>query len=813
MTGTGSEKYPFIVDNWEDFRKIHTNSDNTYVRWADSENKVIDFNNIMPSGFSEDIVFPANVDFNGWKLRNIRINSGGIICLNISNLIIEDFIFSSAEYGFLTGFPNRAGNMKNCVISGNISCENSLSLLSNVTATDCAFNVKVETDSEFWLTKSTWGDFRNCDTVLDITANEIRLTYNKFSGQCYFRGNFNVTGDLPVVISAERGNIFDFYCNREIQYTGKGLCIYNSDKLKTTDNSSNNILPCTTEQLKNADFLYSIGFPIRTEKEHTFTLEQGDIDIIPGLNIPNPTPQYDNNTVRTVEYIPITTAYSDITVNATAFINSIPRTPEVQMFYYNNIGDSKITGNSDYSKESPITENISKYGDYFRIQCNFLKVKIFVHSNIRLFPENVEMTIDGNNYSWYIDTNGYPHGDSMPYAPARKPIVSPVPQREYVIIYDKNTAQDDFNNNGMAVLEPISCTVTENFNADWTVTLEHPIDRNQKWKYIKEFNILKVLGQLFTIKKIEHSWSGNSGKVTAYAEHIFYQLNDRWIFKGADIYAESGYWLIRSILEHSDTKHQSGHISYNFNFYSDITNETVDFDMSTIAYYKWNPLQNAMTPVEMLLGSDGFTANFGGDLYRDNFYFSLNEHMEHHLENSFDIHVGLNLHGIRRTVDTAELCTHFTAYDKYGSGVSVYWDIHGGIPHHIVRSQEYNFGDNYEESDIDLIGHEAQKYFGQHMEPQIEISVDLEDVRYNPDYAEFANNPRYKVGDRGRIYDERLGISVDSHIVRTVKDGLSGKNLEITFSNVTGFGNFGDYDISFEQIAKPDLPENPAENE
>ncbi|MDE6798309.1 MAG: hypothetical protein K2J36_09925 [Ruminococcus sp.] len=365
----------------------------------------------------------------------------------------------------------------------------------------------------------------------------------------------------------------------------------------------------------------------------------------------------------------------------------------------------------------------------------------------------------------------------------------------------------------MAVLEPISCTVTENFNADWTVTLEHPIDRNQKWKYIKEFNILKVLGQLFTIKKVEHSWSGNSGKVTAYAEHIFYQLNDRWIFKGADIYAESGYWLIRSILEHSDTKHQSGHISYNFNFYSDISNETVDFDMSTIAYYKWNPLQNPMTPVEMLLGSDGFTANFGGDLYRDNFYFSLNEHMEHHLENSFDIHVGLNLHGIRRTVDTAELCTHFTAYDKYGSGVSVYWDIHGGIPHHIVRSQEYNFGDNYEESDIDLIGHEAQKYFGQHMEPQIEISVDLEDVKYNPDYAEFANNPRYKVGDRGRIYDERLGISVDSHIVRTVKDGISGKNLEITFSNVTGFGNFGDYDINFEQIAKPDLPENPAKNE
>lgn len=292
-------------------------------------------------------------------------------------------------------------------------------------------------------------------------------------------------------------------------------------------------------------------------------------------------------------------------------------------------------------------------------------------------PENVEITVTGNNYSWYIGKNGFPHGDDMPYAPARKPIVTAVPQRDYIIIFDKNTSQNEFDNNGLAVLEPVSCTVTENFNADWTVTPEHPIDREQKWKYIKEFNILKVLDQLFIIKKVENSWNG----VTAYAEHIFYYLNDLWIFKGADIYAETGYWLVRSILDHADGKNQSGHIAYNFNFYSDITSENVGFDMPEIAYYKWNPLQNAMTPLEMLLGSDGFTANFGGNLYRDNFYFSINENMEHHFENSFDIHMGLNVKGISRKTNTESLCTHFTAYDKFGSSAWVYWDVHGGISH------------------------------------------------------------------------------------------------------------------------------------
>lgn len=99
------------------------------------------------------------------------------------------------------------------------------------------------------------------------------------------------------------------------------------------------------------------------------------------------------------------------------------------------------------------------------------------------------------------------------------------------------------------------------------------------------------------------------------------------------------------------------------------------------------------------------------------------------------------------------------------------------------------------------------------MNPEIEISVDLEDVKYSPDYIEFANNPRYKVGDRGRIYDERLGISVDAHIIRTVKDGITGKNLEITFSNISGFSNMGDYNIDFDEIQKPDLPEIPEENQ
>lgn len=371
--------------------------------------------------------------------------------------------------------------------------------------------------------------------------------------------------------------------------------------------------------------------------------------------------------------------------------------------------------------------------------------------------------------------------------PENTPFVRPVPQYEYITVYSMNTKQDDFNNNGLAVLSPISCLVTENFNAGWNVSLEHSRDAHGKWRYLVEFNILKVLGQLFVIKSVTY----NSNSVSVYAEHVFYQLNDAWVKKGSSIFGSDGKQILRNILENSTLEEQTGDNIYRFECGSDLNSENAEVDMDAVTANKWQPIQNATTPMELILGSDGFTANFGGDLYRDNFYFSLNKHMENHIENSFDIRMGVNLKKITKKTDISELCTHFTAYDKYGSGVSVFWLSHGGIPHHIVRSQTIDFGENYTETNFNLLGYEAKKYFGQHMQPTISYEISLEDVKNTPDFVDFVNNPRYKVGDRGRIYDEALDVDIDAHIMRTVKDGMTGKTLEIAFSNTTGFSNMG----------------------
>ena len=386
------------------------------------------------------------------------------------------------------------------------------------------------------------------------------------------------------------------------------------------------------------------------------------------------------------------------------------------------------------------------------------------------------------------------------------PNLDTLPNENYITIYDMHTKQNDFENNGLAVLTPISCTVTESYNAEWSVTLEHPIDREQKWKYITEFNIIKVLGQLFVIKKVDHSWTGNSGKVTAYAEHVFYQMNDAWLKQGTYISGADGKSIIANALIWSDIGNfETGETTiYIYGFNSDLTDKNVGIHMLSVCRNKWNPIQNGMTPNEFLLGNDGFIANFGGELYRDNFYFSINKEMENALSDSFDIHIGMNLTGIRRTIDTTSLCTSFTAFDKFGNGISHFWKNSYTVPHHILRSQVYDFGENYT-GDMELLNHEAKKYFDKYSEPTATFTVTVEDVKNNPDYKEFANNSRYKVGDRGIIFDERLDTSVETRITKTVKNGLNGKLLEVVFSAVKGYSR-GDYDISIEEIT-PIQPE------
>lgn len=145
MTGSGTEQDPIIVENWDEFTTATETTPDGYIKWADSDNKIIDFNDIKPEGFDEVIYFPANVDFNGWTLRNFASNSNYAIRYKsksgiIENLILENIYISSANTSYLL---YGIYELKNCQFSGTIRCNSSVYIFSCCGLNMCSVNISI----------------------------------------------------------------------------------------------------------------------------------------------------------------------------------------------------------------------------------------------------------------------------------------------------------------------------------------------------------------------------------------------------------------------------------------------------------------------------------------------------------------------------------------------------------------------------------------------------------------------------------------------------------------------------------------------
>lgn len=403
--------------------------------------------------------------------------------------------------------------------------------------------------------------------------------------------------------------------------------------------------------------------------------------------------------------------------------------------------------------------------------------------------------IDGVQYSittpypkelWRI-SYGILYHELLPIRPS--PPAAPVNQREYICAFDYHTLKTEFNGHGLGVLRPTSCLITEELNGNYELTIEHPIDSEGRWEWIQENNLIKALGQIFTIKTVQISYKGSVGKVKAKAVHVFYQLNDWWIRRGAHLVGQSVNALMASAAAFTEKHPEIGDTSYTFGFSSD-----VPVPNWTIGYEKWKDLENGMTPNEFLLGNDGVIANCGGELYRDNFRFSINQVKENSKENAFEIRVGKNLKGIERVIDLTTMVTYFQGYDNWGNWFAISWNAdmtHFNIPHHVIRGKtyRYEFDDTYfatipyEEQAAQLLETDVTREFKANCSPVISYTIDIEEVRDNPDYAELDGFSEYKVGNTGYIVDERLKERIGLKITRTVTDAITGNVKTVIFGD------------------------------
>ena len=265
MTGSGTANNPYIVDNWADYQQVYGKS--VYIEWDNgADNKIINFNEIQPDSFTTQIKFSRYTKFNGWKFTNLftmyqnplSFGDAGSI---IDSFILENFYWIMPETTLectLLNFENNfsyVSTMKNCVISGKIESTGKCRLITNGHFYESSANISVNS-ANFMLTNN---NIRNADIILDTTCQSMSLTSGNILNS---RISGTIMAESPIICgnSSSGYNVFDVVSNQPAEYVGQGIMVYNSDKM--TVSGTGNHVPCTTEQLKNAEYLQSIRFPI-----------------------------------------------------------------------------------------------------------------------------------------------------------------------------------------------------------------------------------------------------------------------------------------------------------------------------------------------------------------------------------------------------------------------------------------------------------------------------------------------------------------------------------------------------------------------
>lgn len=609
-------------------------------------------------------------------------------------------------------------------------------------------------------------------TSAHITFTGSTLVYNQVY-QYFAAGFFNCLIDGVFTVSncvVSEDSVFDCQCTEIETYQKFDRTIVNKDKCRVYPSSA---IAVTSEELLNAEYIKNTGFLIGSyeQKEYVPTFVQGDFV--------NGSETVANNRVRSSKY----GYHKFYRYTRIKLSTSTSKSTEIKMVF------SRSNSDAYYEKASAWIENndfinVFEFFDVYNYKnlsgnAAYFKLVLKYSDDSAITPSDVgecTLYIESNN-GWEITDNGLTNTYFQKIPDVKPEPIIPVKQPPYIIVYDMRTEQNGFNNHGLCILHPSECIETETLNGGWEVTLTHPIDSAGLWRYIVESNILKVDGQLFIIRKIEQSFQSGKGIVKAYAEHIFYVMNEAWI-SPFDEWQGTVQEVVNRMTKFNEERYAPQDIQYSFTGKSDI-DKTIPKQVEGAGE----------TPVQAMIGEAGLISQVGGFLYRDNFYFSINKEMENSQKDAFDIRVGKDLMGIRRIVDLSNFVTFFLGYlydSTYFFGVYWIWNKGNEQFYRTVKqSKTFNY------SSLGLtFADEAQRleqdvtaYFDAYCKPLLSYEFDIQDLSQNPEYSEFTNMPRYKVGDVGKVYDERLGVTLNLPITKTRKNHVTHRVEKVWIGN------------------------------
>lgn len=316
-----------------------------------------------------------------------------------------------------------------------------------------------------------------------------------------------------------------------------------------------------------------------------------------------------------------------------------------------------------------------------------------------------------------------------------------------IIIYDKNTKKDNFNNYGYGTLKFVkSCTVTEELNGRYDLEMKVYLN-DSKIKYLTKWNILRAEGQLFRIYYSQVIEKENV--ISVKAIHIFYDLGFGFI---EDSRCENKPML--ASLQKSIPSQ-----------YKDIFTCNSDILESGTLYHVED---NGVTCVFNTIERWGM-----GELKRDNFHFEVNYAIGQDTGVTFTYK---KIDGIEIINDHEKVATRI--YPKGFDGIT--------LPEKYIDIPEWNteeyldvpitklvkFENAKTEVDLRLV---ANEYAGTVGISTSNITIKLHDITNTTVYNELKELYKANIGDIVTIKHSKLDIRVKVKIISITKEIVEGK--------------------------------------
>lgn len=326
-----------------------------------------------------------------------------------------------------------------------------------------------------------------------------------------------------------------------------------------------------------------------------------------------------------------------------------------------------------------------------------------------------------------------------------------------LLIYDKFSDKSDLEagrNIKCLLKHVVSCTRVRKLNGLYELEIQSVIDDDIK-NYVREKNIIKSpSGQFYII--YWYQYNSSTQLINIKAKHIFYYLAARPVFE-KERYGLDCYSALRTVLDDHEAE---GFISYDF-FVASHIEDKHDF------YYFGKQKAYA------ILGDPNSIVNlYGGEIYRDNFYLSVEKKMEHSRENAFLIRDGWNTTGITYTVDDTDTTTAITAYDN-GGNIFADARLPGVDPYSTHRILTFSY------SDLSQLSEDAVAYYAEHQWPARSFNVQLAAIRNTNKDSVWLELENYGVGDSGTVYSDIIGYSDTQRVMEDRYDELAGRMISV----------------------------------